>query len=193
MGERLSAGNTAVALLANSVATGAALIAIILTLGPVSGAHLNPVVTVSEAWTGNLSWRNVPGYLAAQVFGAFAGVAIANVMFGESIYSASQHTRNGLPLALSECVATCGLLITIRGTAHSRPSAVPYAVGAYITGAYWFTSSTSFANPAVTIARAATDTFAGIRPADVPMFIAAQAVGAVLAILLSRWLFSSSG
>ena len=188
MGERLAAGNVAVALLANTLATGAMLVALILTFGPISGAHMNPAVTLADAAQGGLPWREVPGYLAAQFCGAYAGVAAAHVMFGEPIYSASQHIRAGAPQQFSEFIATFGLLSIIWGCAHQRPSAIPFAVGAYITGAYWFTASTSFANPAVTAARAASNTFAGIRPDDAPGFIAAQLAGAAAATLLFRWL-----
>jgi glycerol uptake facilitator-like aquaporin len=188
MGERLAGGNAAIALLANTLATGAMLVALILTFGPVSGAHFNPAVTLAEAWQGGLAWSEVPGYLAAQVAGALAGVASAHLMFGEPIFSASRHVRAGNAQLFSEFVATFGLLCVIAGGARLRPSAVPFAVGAYITGAYWFTSSTSFANPAVTLARSASNTFAGIRPADAPGFIVAQIAGATAATLLFRWL-----
>lgn len=187
-GERLSGGNVALALLANTLATGAMLIALILTFGPISGAHFNPVVTLADASQGGIEWRLVPGYLAAQIAGAYAGVAAAHLMFGEPVFSASRHARSGTAQLFSEFVATFGLLSVIWGCARLRSSAVPFAVGAYITGAYWFTSSTSFANPAVTLARAASDTFAGIRPADAPGFIAAQFLGAAAATLLFRWL-----
>jgi glycerol uptake facilitator-like aquaporin len=188
MGERLAAGNTAVALLANTLATGAALVALILTFGPVSGAHFNPVVTVADASQGGVRWRDVLPYAAAQLAGAVAGVALADAMFGEPLFAWSRHERSGFPQVLSEGVATFGLLAVIWGCARQRASAVPFAVAAYITAAYWFTASTSFANPAVTMARSLTDTFAGIRPADVPAFILAQAVGATTATLFMRWL-----
>jgi glycerol uptake facilitator-like aquaporin len=189
MGERLAGGNVAVALLANTIATGAGLVALILTFGPVSGAHFNPVVTLADASQRGLAWRDVPVYVAAQVAGAFAGVAIAHVMFNEpALFVASQHDRSGPSQLVSEFVATFGLLAVIWGCVRRRPGAVPFAVGAYITAAYWFTSSTSFANPAVTLARAATDTFSGIRPVDAPGFIAAQLVGAAAATALFRWL-----
>jgi glycerol uptake facilitator-like aquaporin len=188
MGERLAGGNIAIALLANTIATGAALVALILTIGPISGAHFNPAVTLADASQGGLAWREVPAYLAAQVSGAFAGVAAAHVMFGEPLFFASRHVRAGGAQLFSEFVATFGLLAVISGCARHRSSAVPFAVGAYITSAYWFTSSTSFANPAVTLARAASDTFAGIRLADAPGFIAAQLAGAMAATLLFRWL-----
>lgn len=191
MGDRLSGGNVAIALLANTLATGAMLVALILTFGPISGAHFNPAVTLADASQGGLPWRDVPGYVAAQILGAFAGVAAADLMFGEPIFRASQHARAGAPQLFSEFIATFGLLCVIWGCARLRSSAVPFAVGAYITGAYWFTASTSFANPAVTLARAATNTFAGIRPADAPGFIAAQLVGAAAATVLFRWLVPS--
>jgi glycerol uptake facilitator-like aquaporin len=188
MAERLSAGNVALALLANTVATGAGLAALILTFGPVSGAHFNPAVTLADASQGGLPWRRVPAYLAAQVIGALAGVAAAHGMFGLPLFSASTHVRAGGAQCWSECLATFGLLAVIWGCARRRSAAVPFAVAAYITAAYWFTASTSFANPAVTLARAATDTFAGIRPADVPGFIASQLAGAAAATVLFRWL-----
>ena len=191
MGERLAAGNTGLALLANTLATGAALVALILAFGPISGAHLNPAVTVADASLGGLPWRDVPIYVTAQFAGAVAGVATAHFMFGEPAMSWSQTSRHGWSQVWSEFVATFGLLSVIWGTVRSRPSAVPFAVGAYITSAYWFTASTSFANPAVTVARGFTDTFAGIRLADVPLFIAAQLAGAAASTILFRWLIPS--
>jgi glycerol uptake facilitator-like aquaporin len=188
MGERLAGGNVAIALLANTVATGAALVALILTFGPVSGAHLNPAVTIADATLGGIAWREVPVYVAAQIGGAFAGVAAADLMFELPIFFASRHERSGPAQLFSEFVATFGLLAIIWGCSRRRSAAVPFAVGAYITAAYWFTASTSFANPAVTIARAASDTFAGIRPADVPGFIVAQMIGAMTATWLFHWL-----
>jgi glycerol uptake facilitator-like aquaporin len=188
MGERLAGGNVAIALLANTIATGAALVALILAFGSVSGAHFNPAVTLADAWRRGLPWRSVTVYVAAQVAGAFAGVAVAHGMFGEPVFTASRHARAGAAQFLSEFVATFGLLFVIRSVARTRPSAVPLAAGAYITAAYWFTASTSFANPAVTLARSATDTFAGIRPADAPAFVVAQLVGACAATVLERWL-----
>jgi glycerol uptake facilitator-like aquaporin len=188
MGERLAGGNVAVALLANTLATGAALVALILTFGPISGAHFNPAVTLADASQGGLAWSAVPVYVVAQIAGAFAGVAVAHVMFGEPLFMASRHARHGLPQLVSEFVATFGLLAVIWGCVRSRAAAVPFAVAAYITAAYWFTASTSFANPAVTMARAASDTFAGIRPADAPGFIVAQLAGAGAATALFRWL-----
>jgi glycerol uptake facilitator-like aquaporin len=188
MGERLSSGISAIALLANSLATGAALFALISVFAPISGAHFNPVVTLSDAWRGGLAWQHVPGYIGAQIFGALCGVALANMMFALPPFSASTHVRSGGSLLLSETFATFGLLATIWGCTKVRSNFSPFAVAAYITGAYWFTSSTSFANPAVTLARAATDTFSGIRPVDVPAFIGAQLIGAALATLLFQWL-----
>ena len=188
MGERLSGGNVALALLANSIATGAMLVVLVLTFDAVSGAHFNPAVSLAAAAEGSKPWGEAWAYVVAQVLGAFAGVGIANAIFGLPIYSVSRTTRAGWPLAGSEFLATFGLLAVIWGCSRRRAWAVPFAVGAYITAAYWFTSSTSFANPAVTLARAATDTFAGIRPADAPAFIVAQAMGATAATLLFRWL-----
>ncbi|MRV73516.1 aquaporin family protein [Duganella sp. FT92W] len=189
MAERLAGGNVAIALLANAIATGAGLIALILMFGTISGAHFNPVVTLSEAWQGNVPGREVLPYIAVQVIGAFAGVAAAHGMFGEPLFFASQHVRTGAAQWWSECVATFGLIAVIIGTSRSRPAVTPFAVAAYIVAAYWFTSSTSFANPAVTLARAATDTFAGIRPGDAPGFIVAQLVGAAAASVLFCWLY----
>jgi glycerol uptake facilitator-like aquaporin len=189
MGERLAGGNVAIALLANTIATGAGLVALILTFGGISGAHFNPAVSLLEAARGALPWREVAFYGLAQIAGAFAGTALAHVMFGEPLLSVSTHVRASGGELVGEFVATCGLLTVIVGCSRNRPVAVPFAVGAYITAAYWFTSSTSFANPAVTLARAATNTFAGIRPADVPGFIAAQLAGAAAGTLLLRWLF----
>jgi glycerol uptake facilitator-like aquaporin len=188
MGERLAGGNVAVALLANTLATGAALVALILTFGPISGAHFNPAVTLADASQGGLPWAEVPGYVAAQVVGGFAGVLAAHAMFELPAFFASGRARQGPAQLWSEFVATFGLLAVIWGCARLRSAAVPFAVAAYITAAYWFTASTSFANPAVTLARAASDTFAGIRPADVAGFIAAQLLGAAAATLLFRWL-----
>src|SRR5437764_8836155 len=188
MGERLADGNVGIALLANTIATGAALIALILTFGPVSGAHFNPAVTLADASQGGLAWREVPAYVGAQVFGAFAGVAATHLMFGLPLFSASRHARAGAAQLFSEFVATFGLLAVIWGCSRSAKAAVPFAVAAYIAAAYWFTASTSFANPAVTLARAASDTFAGIRPADAPGFIAAQLAGAAAATALFAWL-----
>jgi glycerol uptake facilitator-like aquaporin len=190
MGERLAGGNVAIALLANTLATGVMLVALILTFGPISGAHINPAVTLVEAWRGATAWRTVPGYILAQFVGAVAGVACAHLMFGEAVFTASRHVRSGGGQLFSEFIATFGLVAVIRSCGRYRPSAVPFAVGAYITGAYWFTASTSFANPAVTLARSLTDTFAGIRPVDVSGFIAAQFAGAIAAAALFAWLIS---
>ena len=191
MGERLSGGNVALALLANTIATGAALVALILAFGPISGAHLNPAVTLADAWEGGNSWRETAAYIAAQVAGAFAGVAAAHLMFGLPVFFASTHVRAGLAQVLSEFLATFGLLSVIWGCVRHRPTAVPFGVGAYIAAAYWFTASTSFANPAVTLARSMSNTFAGIRPVDVAGFVAAQLCGAFAATLLFRWLIPS--
>jgi glycerol uptake facilitator-like aquaporin len=188
MAERLARGNGAIALLANSIATGAALLVLILTFSPISGAHLNPAVTMAEAWEERLPWREVPGYICAQVVGALTGVAIAHLMFGLPLFFVSSHARSGTRQAFSEFVATFGLLIVILRCGRSRPQLVPLAVAAYITAAYWFTSSTSFANPAVTLARCLSNTFTGIRPVDVPAFVMAQIAGAATAVLFIRWL-----
>lgn len=188
MGERLCAGNVAVALLANAVATGAALVALILTFGPISGAHFNPAITLADASQGGLSWQEVPGYLVAQTVGAVAGVAAADVMFELPVFFISKKARAGGAQMFSEFVATFGLLAVVWGCTRLRTAAVAFAVAAYITAAYWFTASTSFANPAVTLARSLSDTFAGIRPADVPGFVAAQFAGAATATALFRWL-----
>lgn len=191
MGDRLAGGNVAIALLANTIATGAALVTLILTFGPISGAHFNPAVTLADASQGGLAWSEVPTYVIAQIAGAFAGVAAAHLMFGEPLFFASQHVRSGSAQLFTEFVATFGLLSVIWGCGRHRSSAVPFAVGAYITAAYWFTASTSFANPAVTLARAASNTFAGIRPADTPGFIVAQLAGAAAATVLFQWLVPS--
>ena len=188
MAERLASGNVALALLANTIATGAALVALILTFGPISGAHLNPVISVADAVEGGLPWKETPAYIAAQLFGGVCGTMLAHVMFSLPLVSLSHHIRSGPAQFASEFTATFGLLCVIWGCSRSRSSLVAFAVGSYITAAYWFTSSTSFANPAVTIARALSDTFAGIRPNDVPVFIAAQFVGGIAATLLFRWL-----
>jgi glycerol uptake facilitator-like aquaporin len=187
MGERLAGGNVAVALLANTMATGAVLVALIYGLAPISGAHFNPAVSAASAIEGALAWRDLPGYVVAQVVGAFIGVAVAHLMFELPVFSISQHARTGVAQLLSEAVASFGLLLVIGRCAQTR-APVAIAVGAYITAAYWFTASTSFANPAVTLARACSDTFAGIRPADAPGFVFAQLTGAAGATLLLRWL-----
>jgi len=188
MAERLSGGNSGLALLANAIATGGALIALILAFGPVSGAHFNPVVTLADAWQGGIAWSSVLPYVAAQVLGALFGTALANGMFGLPPLFASHHARSGTPLVASEFVATFGLLAVIWGCVRSHASAAPYAVAAYIVAAYWFTPSTSFANPAVTIARSLTDTFAGIRPVDTAPFIVAQLLGGLAATALFAYL-----
>jgi glycerol uptake facilitator-like aquaporin len=188
MGERLAGGNIAIALLANTIATGATLVALILTFGPISGAHFNPAVTIADASQRGLSWRDALCYIGAQLTGAVAGVFAAHLMFGEVLFQLSQHVRAGSAQLFSEFVATFGLLAVIWGCSRRRSESVPLAVGLYITGAYWFTASTSFANPAVTAARVLTNTFAGIRPADAPGFIGAQLAGALVATLFLRWL-----
>jgi glycerol uptake facilitator-like aquaporin len=188
MAERLSGGNVALALLANTLATGAGLVALILTFGGISGAHFNPAVTFVEATQGGLAWRDVVPYVAAQVAGAFAGVALAHAMFELPLFSASTHVRAGTGQLAGEFTATFGLIAVIWGCSRTRAAVTPFAVAAFITAAYWFTSSTSFANPAVTLARAASNTFAGIRPADAPGFIAAQVLGAAGATFLFRWM-----
>ena len=191
MGDRLAGGNDAVALLANSLSTGAALVALILTFGHLSGAHFNPAVTVCDASQGGIAWRDVPGYVVAQCAGGVTGVWVAHGMFNEPLFMVSTTARSGAAQAFSEFIATFGLLAVIWGCSRRRSAAVPFAVAAYITSAYWFTASTSFANPAVTLARAFTDTFAGIAPPDVPAFIAAQLLGALTATALFRWLVPS--
>ena len=188
MADQLSSGNQAIALLANTIATGAALVALILTFGPISGAHFNPAVTLADASQGGLAWRDVPGYLIAQFGGGVLGVWMAHAMFEQRLFMISHHARSGPAQMFSEFVATFGLVAVIWGCSRRRSSAVPFAVAAYITAAYWFTASTSFANPAVTVARALSDTFAGIRPIDVPGFVVAQFVGAMAATVLFRWL-----
>jgi glycerol uptake facilitator-like aquaporin len=188
MGDRLAGGNVAIALLANTLATGAVLVALIFTFGPVSGAHFNPAVTLADATQRGLPWREVAPYVFAQASGAIVGVVTAHAMFGEKVLTVSTHVRSGPDQMFSEFVATFGLLSVIWGCARSRADVVPFAVGAYITAAYWFTASTSFANPAVTLARTLTDTFAGIRPVDAPGFIVAQIAGATAATLLFKWL-----
>jgi glycerol uptake facilitator-like aquaporin len=187
MGERLSGGNMALALLANSIATGAVLVTLIFTFAPISGAHFNPAVSLAAAFEGGFLWRRVPGYIAAQLAGAIAGVVAAHAMFAHPLLAPSHHAHTGFAQLFSEFVATFGLLIVIHG-AGKRAAVVPLTVAAYITAAYWFTSSTSFANPAVTIARGLTDTFSGIAPAGIPGFICAQLLGALAATLLFRWI-----
>jgi len=188
MGERLAGGNVALALLANTIATGAALVALILTFAPISGAHLNPVVTMAGAIEGELPGIETTAYILAQILGAVCGAIAAHAMFTLPAVSISQHARSGGAQAFSEFVATFGLLCVIRGCSRLRPEAVAPAVGAYITAAYWFTASTSFANPAVTLARSLSDTFSGIWPGDVPGFLLAQVAGGIAATYLFRWL-----
>jgi glycerol uptake facilitator-like aquaporin len=188
MGERLAGGNVAVALLANTIATGAALVALILAFGPISGAHLNPAVSLADALEGGLPWKETPPYISVQIVGGIAGAIAAHLMFGLPVVSLSRHARGGAALMFSEFIATFGLLSVIWGCSRLRPNATAFAVGAYITAAYWFTASTSFANPAVTIARALSDTFSGIRLLDVPFFLLAQIAGALAATFLFRWL-----
>lgn len=191
MAERLAGGSVALALLANTIATGAILVALILAFGSISGAHFNPAVTLADALEHGIRWREVPAYIGAQIGGGLAGAVGAHLMFGLPIVSISHHARSGRAQVFSEFVATFGLMIVIWGCSRLRDDFVPFAVGAYITAAYWFTSSTSFANPAVTVARAVSNTFSGIRPQDVPAFIGAQIVGAISATLLFRWLVPS--
>ena len=188
MAERLANGNLALALLANTIATGAALVALIFTFGGISGAHFNPVVTIMDAFERGLPWRETPYYVAAQILGGMAGAVVAHFMFGLPPISLSQHARSGAAQDFSEFVATFGLMCVIWGCSRLKSNTVPFAVAAYITAAYWFTASTSFANPAVTIARSLSDTFAGIRPAHAPGFVAAQFLGGFAATLVCRWL-----
>ena len=188
MGERLAGGNVAIALLANTVATGAALVALILTFGPISGAHFNPAVTVADAIEKGVTWTVAACYVPAQCLGAIGGAIAAHTMFQLPVISISQHVRSGSAQVFSEFVATFGLLCVIWGCSRLRSDMVAFAVGAYITAAYWFTSSTSFANPAVTLARSLSATFSGIRPIDVPSFVVAQISGAFAATMFFRWL-----
>jgi glycerol uptake facilitator-like aquaporin len=191
MGERLSGGNVAIALLANALATGCGLYVLISVFAPLSGAHFNPVVSLISAVDRAISWRICVSYIAVQIIAAILGVLLAHAMFDEPLLQLGTHRRTGVAQWISECVATMGLIVTIRGSETRGPTAVAAAVGCYISAAYWFTSSTSFANPAVTIARAFTTTFAGIAPSDVAAFIAAQLVGACSAVVLSRRLFDA--
>ena len=190
MGERLAGGNEAIALLGNTVATGAALVVLILIFGPVSGAHFNPVVSLSFTLQSKLSWGECLVYTAVQIVGGIAGTMLAHIMFNLPLIEFSTHERTGIGMWTGEIVASFGLLGTIIGCLRSKPDAVPYAVGLFITAGYWFTSSTSFANPAVTVARALTNTFSGIRPEDVSAFIAAQVIGAILATAIFRWFYA---
>jgi len=192
MGERLAAGNVALALLANTIATGAALVALILAFGPISGAHFNPAVSLAEALDGKLAWVETLLYVLAQIFGGLCGTIAAHLMFHLPYIALSQHARSGPAIVFSEFVATFGLLAVIRGSSQVSPKVVALAVGAYVTAAYWFTASTSFANPAVTIARSFSDTFSGIRPADAPFFLLAQTFGVLTATYLFRWLIPLS-
>lgn len=189
MGARLSDGNQAITLLANSLATGCALAVLILIFMPLSGAHFNPAVTLCMAWRQKLPWREAFAYIAIQFLGALAGVAAAHLMFGVPVFSASDKIRTGWPQWGSEFIASFGLLLVIWSCVRQNAAAIPFAVAAYITAAYWFTASTSFANPAVTLARAASNSFAGIRPQDVACFIAAQLAGAAAATVVCGWLF----
>jgi len=189
MGERLADGNTAVALLGNTIATGAGLFVLITILGPVSGCHINPAVTLSFLMSREISMPQAGLYILVQLAGAMAGVMVAHLMFDLAAIVPSSTARTGIGQWTGEVVASFGLVLTILGCLRFRPKAVPLAVGLFITAGYWFTSSTSFANPAVTVGRAFTNTFTGIRPEDVPWFIIAQLVGAVLATSLARWLF----
>jgi glycerol uptake facilitator-like aquaporin len=192
MAQRLCGGNVGLELLANALATGGALIALILAFGPISGAHFNPAVTLADAWQGGVAWAMLVPYVAAQIAGALLGTACADGMFGVPLFSASHHDRSGAAMLVSEFVATFGLMAVIWGCVRSRPALTPFAVAAYIVGAYWFTPSTSFANPAVTVARSLTDTFAGIRPSDAPLFIVAQLLGAIAATALFAYLLPLS-
>ncbi len=188
MAQRLAGGNLAIALLANTLATGGVLMCLIAALGPISGGHFNPAVSLADAMRGGLPWNEVPVYVGAQLAGAIAGVAAANAMFGLPIFFVSHHARVGPAQWFAEFVATFGLLLVIWGCVRFRSALTPFAVASYIVAAYWFTSSTSFANPAVTIARSLSDTFAGIRPQDTPEFILAQLLGAVCATLAFEWI-----
>lgn len=189
MAERLAGGNDAIALLGNTVATGAGLVVLIWMFGPVSGAHFNPAVTMAMLWRGAIDTRTATAYVAIQIAAAAAGVWLAHAMFAEELLQTSAKLRDGWPQALSEAVATAGLIGTIIATGRTRPDVTPLAVGLYITSAYWFTASTSFANPAVTLARSLTDSFAGIAPTSVPLFLAGQASGTIIAVILFGWLF----
>lgn len=189
MGERLAGGNDAIALLANTAATGTALAVLILTFIPISGAHFNPAVTLTEAFRKNISFRVAGLFVVVQVLGGLAGTGLANLMFELPAFSAASKVRGGTSLFLAEIIATFGLILVIQAAAKFEPRNIAFAVAAYISAAYWFTSSTSFANPAVTIARAATDTFTGIAPANVPLFFIAQLIGAFAATMLGFWLF----
>jgi glycerol uptake facilitator-like aquaporin len=190
MGERLADGNAAIALLGNTLATGAALVVLILVFGPISGAHFNPAVSISFALQGTQRTRDAASYMVVQIVGGIAGTLLAHVMFDAPLVQASTHVRTGVGVWVAEIVASFSLLATIIGCQRTRPEATPYAVGLVISAGYWFTSSTSFANPAVTIARSLTDTFSGIRPADVPGFVVAQIAGAILATMVFHWVWT---
>jgi glycerol uptake facilitator-like aquaporin len=192
MAERLAGGNVALALLCNTIPTGAILVVLILIFAPLSGAHFNPAVSFAFAWRGELPWSVAAGYIAAQIAGAIAGVWAAHLMFELPVWQFSITARSGQGQWVAEAIATFGLLLTIFGCAARTPAAIPYAVGLYITSAYWFTASTSFANPAVTIARSLSDTFAGIAPSGVIGFVGAQLAGMGAAILVGRWLWGVS-
>lgn len=193
MAARLSGANEGLALLANTLVTGLALMTLILTFAPLSGAHFNPVVTLLEVWQGKMAWHDVPPYIAAQLIGACAGVATVDVMFGLPVFSAATQVKSDWPLLWSEFVATFGLIGVITGCSRRRPAATPFAVAAYIVAACWFTSSSSFANPAATLARAMSNTFTGIRPADVLGFVVAQIMGASCAAVVFDWMFPQAG
>lgn len=191
MGERLAQGNDAIALLGNSIATGGGLAVLIFLFAPISGAHFNPVVTLTEAIEGKLNWREALSYVPVQIIAALVGVAATHVMFGNALFTPSDHARIGPSQWWSEFIATFGLITVIKLSAHHNAAAIPFTVAAYITAAYWFTASTSFANPAVTIARSLTPTFAGIRPDGIPGFVIAQLVGAFAAAKFAKWLIGS--
>ena len=192
MGERLAGGNVAIALLGNTLSTGAALVVLITVFGPISGAHFNPAVTLAFLLRRELSWRTAIAFIVVQVVGAVIGAWVAHLMFGEAVLQVSTKLRDGPAQAFSEAVATFGLLATILGCVRLRPDFTPVAVGLYITSAYWFTASTSFANPAVTVARSLSDTFAGIAPSSAPAFIAAQLVGTLAAVGVFGWLLKET-
>jgi glycerol uptake facilitator-like aquaporin len=189
MAQKLAGGNVALALLGNTIPTGSILVVLILIFGPLSGAHFNPAVTLAFAWRGELPWSDAVVYITAQILGAIAGVWAAHLMFELPLWQFSTTARTGAAQWFAESIATFGLLLTIFGCAARTPAAVPYAVGLYIIAAYWFTASTSFANPAVTVARSFSDTFAGIAPSGVIAFIAAQLLGMAIAVVVSNWLW----
>ena len=189
MAQKLAGGNVALALLGNTIPTGSILVVLILIFGPLSGAHFNPAVTLAFAWRGELPWSDAVVYIAAQILGAIAGVWAAHLMFELPLWQFSTTARTGAAQWFAESIATFGLLLTIFGCAARTPAAVPYAVGLYIIAAYWFTASTSFANPAVTVARSFSDTFAGIAPSGVIAFVAAQLLGMAIAVVVSNWLW----